>query len=63
MSSHALKPAETASVETQAPSGWDPFQVWRERVHKPRAHRSSQRSRVEEELPFAVLKPKQGIGS
>jgi hypothetical protein len=65
MSTDVLKPAEIpASSDSPAPSGWDPFTVWRERVHKPRANVTSVRARVGEELPLAVLEPiKQGFGS
>jgi hypothetical protein len=62
MSTEALKPVETpASPETPSSSGWDPFTVWRERVHKPRAKTAGVRPRVVEESPIAVLEPiKQG---
>jgi hypothetical protein len=62
MSTDAPKPVETpASSADQPPSGWDPFTVWRERVHTPRARKSTVRARVSAELPLAVLEPvKQG---
>jgi hypothetical protein len=65
MSTDVLKPAETpASSDSQTVSGWDPFTVWRERVHKPRAKVTSLRARIGDEAPLAVLEPsKQGFGS
>lgn len=62
MSTDTPKSLETpASAEDQTPSGWDPFTVWRERVHTPRAKKSTVRTRVSAELPLAVLEPvKQG---
>lgn len=37
MNSDSLKPVDSDATESQTPSAWDPFTVWHERVHKPRA--------------------------
>jgi hypothetical protein len=37
MNAESLKKADSNATDLQTPSGWDPFTVWRERVHKPRA--------------------------
>lgn len=37
MNAESLKKPDSNSIDPQTPSGWDPFTVWRERVHKPRA--------------------------
>jgi hypothetical protein len=37
MNAESLKKVDSNSTESQTSSGWDPFIVWRERVHKPRA--------------------------
>lgn len=37
MNAESVKKADSDSAVTQTASGWDPFTVWRERVHKPRA--------------------------
>jgi hypothetical protein len=42
MNAESLKKADSKSADPQTASGWDPFTVWRERIHKPRAE--SQRS-------------------
>ena len=55
MSTDSLKPAEPSAPEVQ--SGWDPFTVWRERVHKPRAKAREARPLPREERSFAVLNP------
>lgn len=56
MSSDSRKSAETATPETQVLSGWDPFTVWRERVHKPRTTARTARP-VVDTPPRAVLDP------
>ena len=37
MNAESKKKVDSSSTDSQTSSGWDPFTVWRERVHKPRA--------------------------
>lgn len=37
MNAESPKKVDANATDSQTPSGWDPFTVWRERVHKPRA--------------------------
>jgi hypothetical protein len=62
MSTNAIKPDGNSISEADTSSGWDPFTVWRERVHKPRAKVPAARPGTSvDERPLAVLEPvKQG---
>jgi len=57
MSADPQKPVLTESPAADAPSGWDPFTVWRERVHQPRAQARAPRSAPIAEQTLAVLRP------
>lgn len=60
MSTESLKP-KTPTTESPTSSGWDPFTVWRERVHKPRSKAPAGGTVVSSERPLALLNPlKQG---
>lgn len=60
MSTDSLKP-ETPTTERPTSSGWDPFTVWRERVHKPRSKAPAAKPTLSAERPLAMLNPlKQG---
>ena len=60
MSTDALKP-KTPTTDSPTSSGWDPFTVWQERVHKPRSKAPAARAVLSTERPLAILNPlKQG---
>jgi hypothetical protein len=54
MSTDSRKTVEAPAQETQVSSGWDPFTVWRERVHKPRSKRAAP-AVADATAPLAIL--------
>ena len=56
MSTDTRKTVETPAQVPQASAGWDPFTVWRERVHEPRSRRAAP-SASDAIVPIAVLLP------
>jgi hypothetical protein len=57
MSTDSRETAETSAAEAPATSGWDPFTVWRERVHKPRSKSAATQSHVNADAPLVLLNP------
>ena len=56
MSTNSRKTLETQAQVPQAHAGWDPFTVWRERVHEPRSRRAANPAN-DAIAPLAVLLP------
>ena len=57
MNTDSLKRVENPPAETETSSGWDPYTVWRERVHKPRAKAPATRPVDGKENLLVVLNP------
>ena len=56
MSTDSRKTVQTQAQASQAQGGWDPFTVWRERVHEPRSRRAAPAAN-DAIAPLAVLLP------
>jgi hypothetical protein len=56
MSTDSRKTVETPAPVSEAQTGWDPFTVWRERVHEPRSRRAAHPAN-DAIVPLAVLLP------
>ena len=56
MSTDSRKTLQTQAQASQDHAGWDPFTVWRERVHEPRSRRAAHPAN-DAIAPLAVLLP------